>query len=77
VFGQLPVEDVAHHLVECWSLQHVRQRYSQLLQPRMLSTADAVTLSRYVVNFKDLRVLAQASHQLYEERKAILANHLP
>jgi hypothetical protein len=26
VFGELPVEDVTHHVVECRSLQHVRQR---------------------------------------------------
>jgi hypothetical protein len=41
VFGQLPVEDVTHHVVECRSLQHVRQWYPQLFQPDMLSAAHA------------------------------------
>jgi hypothetical protein len=77
VFGQLPVEDVTHHVVECRSLQHARQQYPQLFQPDMLSAPDAFTLSRYVFNHKDQRVLAQALHELYEERKAMLANQPP
>jgi hypothetical protein len=51
LFGQLPVEGVTHHVVECRSLQHVRQQYP--------------------------RVLAQASHELYEEKKPMLAIQPP
>jgi hypothetical protein len=72
VFGQLPVEDVTHHVLECRSLQHVRQRYPQLFQPDMLSAPDASTLSRYVFNHKDQRALAQALHEFMRRGRPCL-----
>jgi hypothetical protein len=61
VVGQLPVEDLAHHVVECRSLQHVRRQYPHLSQPDMLSAPDAVAFSRYMFNHKDQCVLATGS----------------
>jgi hypothetical protein len=43
----------------------------------MLSAPDAFTLSRYVLNHKDQRMLAQALHELYEKRKAMLVTQPP
>ena len=77
VFGRLPVEDVAHHLVECRSLQHVRERYPQLFMPDMLSAPDALTMCRFVFNYKDQRVLARALLDLRRERDAMLAGQQP
>jgi hypothetical protein len=75
-FGQ-PVEDVAHHLVECPCLQHVRARYPQLFMPDMLSAPDAFTLARYVFCYRDQQVLAQALQDLYSARATLLAAQPP
>lgn len=77
VFGRFPVEDVAHHMVECPCLQHVRVRYPQLFLPDMLSAPDAYTLTRFVFNHKDQRVLAQALQDLHSERETLLARQPP
>ena len=73
VFGRFPLEDVAHHLVECKCLEHVRVRYPQLFMPDMLSAPDAFTLCRFVFNYRDQRVLAQALQDLHRERGVLLA----
>jgi hypothetical protein len=43
----------------------------------MLSAPDAFGLSRYVFNHKDQRMLAQALHDFYGERKGMFANQPP
>jgi hypothetical protein len=58
---------------------HIRLLTShiRLLTSLSLSAPDAFTLSRYVFNHKDQRVLAQALHELYGKRKAMLVNLPP
>jgi hypothetical protein len=76
-FGRLAVEDVAHYMVECPCLQHVRVWYPLLFLPDRLSAPDACALTRFELNHKDQRVLAQALQDLHSKGQAMLAGQPP
>ena len=45
--------DLLHHLVECWSLHHIREKFPDLFKPEAISSGNADTLARYILNHKD------------------------
>jgi hypothetical protein len=64
------------HAIVC-HLAHLLWAYPYLHCQGMYMTPDAFTLSRYVFNHRNQRMLAQALHELYEERKAMLVAQPP
>jgi hypothetical protein len=58
--GPAPIEDLLHFVVECPSLQVVRDRFPALFTPAALSWADAHVHCRYIMNHKDQAQVAAA-----------------
>jgi hypothetical protein len=65
-----PPEDMLHFLVECRLLEPVRvqARFAPMFKPELIRSPDASTLARYVMNYPDQVLLADALFALQEHR---------
>ena len=65
-----PLEDLLHYLVECRLLEPVRRqgRFAQLFKPELVRAPDASTMARYIMNYPDQVLLAEALFALQEHR---------
>lgn len=69
-----PPEDLLHFLVECRVLEPVRnqERFRPLFQPDVICRPDASTLARYIMNFHNQALLADALQALHDRRALCL-----
>jgi hypothetical protein len=69
-----PVDDFLHFLVECRIPEPVRceERFRPLFQPSRLYRSDASTLARYIMNYHDQVLLADALLALQQRRAGCL-----
>jgi hypothetical protein len=72
-----PVEDLVHFLLECPSLQHVRDRYPQLFLPHCISDTDAAVHARYVLNHANQKQVAEVLQALRAAREEVLGGQQP
>jgi hypothetical protein len=65
-----PPEDMLHFLVECRLLEPVRMqaRFAPMFKPELIRSPDASTLARYIMNYPDQVLLADALFALQEHR---------
>jgi hypothetical protein len=69
-----PPEDVLHFLVECRVLEPVRnqERFKPLFQPDVICRSDASTLARFIMNYPNQVLLADALQALHDRRASCL-----